>query len=131
MGYRIRAYQRSSDEAARAAGLEPVEHQLLLGVKHCIEREAGGIRDLRQHLGLNQKRTLDLVNRLVQKRLLERRKTMHQNGPTFLQLTGLGEALLKKISARERQHLQSQAPDLIRILHALADGNWVLGAGAD
>ncbi len=129
LDYRIRVFLRSGDERARKAGLDPIEHQLLLAFKQCVQRQAGGLREVRERLGLPQQRIVDLVNRLVKKRLLERRKSSRGGRTTFLQLTSAAETALALVSAREREHLRMHAPELIRILHTLADGNGSMAAG--
>jgi len=53
--YRIRAFLHSSDSAARAAGLEPQQHQLLLAVKGFAGE--GELIDRIEERGLVDRRT--------------------------------------------------------------------------
>jgi DNA-binding MarR family transcriptional regulator len=61
--YHIREFVRGSDEAARAAHLEPQQYQLLLAVRACTSRWETTIRHLADRLHLKHHSVVGLVDR--------------------------------------------------------------------
>src|SRR3954454_18173629 len=63
----IRRFVHFSEQAARAAGLEPQQHQLLLAVKGQPEDEEASVGALAERLQLQPHSALELVERLVER----------------------------------------------------------------
>lgn len=93
----LRQFLHWSGEQARAVGLTPAQHQLLLAV-----RGHGGppsIGDVAEHLLLRHHSVVELVDRTVQAGLLERVADETDQRVVRLQLTTDGEAMLARLSA--------------------------------
>src|SRR5437588_7061226 len=72
--YQIRRFLRFSEEAAYAAGLEPQQHQLLLAIKGLPEGRKATIGELAERLQLRHHSTVELIDRLVKRELVERHR---------------------------------------------------------
>ncbi len=62
--YQIRRFLSFSEQAARAAGLEPRQHQLLLGLKGLPAKARPTIGELAERLQIQHHSAVELVNRL-------------------------------------------------------------------
>ena len=65
--YQIRRFQRFSERAARAVGLEPHQHQLMLALKGLPQGVRPRVRELAERLQIQHHSTVELVNRLDRK----------------------------------------------------------------
>jgi len=117
--YHIRRYLRFSDEAARAAGLEPNQYQLLLAVKGLPENVDPTIGVLAERLHLRHHSTVELINRAEAKKLVERRRA---GSYVFVHLTKQGERVLARAVERRLEQLQVAGPLLVNALQQL-DGD--------
>src|SRR2546421_6776190 len=72
--YQIRRFIRYSEQVARSAGIEPQQHQVLLAVKGLPEGEKATIGKLAERLQLQHHSTVELIDRLCERGLVERRR---------------------------------------------------------
>src|ERR1051325_5616876 len=70
--HEIRRFVRASEDAARSAGLEPQQHQLLLALKGAPPGAAPTIAWLAERLQLQHHSAVGLVDRLAEHRLVRR-----------------------------------------------------------
>lgn len=120
--YSVRRFQQFSDSAARSAGLEPRQHQMMLAVK-ASEDEAMTIGEIADRLLIRHHSAVELVRRTEQRALVARTRGERDRRQVFVRLTPLGEEALIALSASHHRELQSAAPDLIRSLQRIiADG---------
>src|SRR5438105_14280317 len=70
--YQLRRFLRFSEQAARAAGLEPQQHQLLLAVKGLPEGRKATISALAERLQLAHHSTVELIDRLAERGFIQR-----------------------------------------------------------
>ena len=117
--YHIRRFLRHSEEAAAAAGVEARQYQFLLALKGLIEQQRVTIRDLAERMQLRHHSVVGMINRLVEKKLIERRRGEHDRRQVYIHLTVKGEALLRKLAVYHRGELVASGPDLVRALNAL------------
>lgn len=117
--YAIRRFIHFSEEAARAAGLEPQQHQLLLAVKGLSLRGSPTIRDIAERLQLRHHSTVELLDRMAEHGLIERTRDTADQRRVLITLTSAGEDILKKLSLLHRTELRSSGPDLVEALNAL------------
>lgn len=117
--YQLRRFLRFSEQAARAAGLEPQQHQLLLAVKGLPEGRKATIRTLAERLQLEHHSTVELVDRLAERGLIQRMRDEDDQRQVLVNLTPRGEEVLRKLSLSHRTELQSVGPDLVQALNAL------------
>ena len=119
MRYRIRLFLRFSEEAARAHGLEPQQHQLLLALKGIPEGARPTIRTLSARICLRHNSTVELVNRLVERGLLTKRHCEQDRREVLVELTPAGEGLLRNLSVLHLQELESTGRALVDALEGL------------
>ncbi len=117
--YRIRRFLRLSEDAAGQAGLEPRQHQFLLALKGLTQKERVTIRDLAEQMQLRHHSVVGLINRLVERKLVERRRGEHDRRQVYIHLTAKGEAILRDLSLFHRAELQATGPALVEALNSL------------
>ena len=115
--YQIRRFLRFSEEAARGAGLEPAQHQLLLAVKAC-EGEAT-VGWLAERLQLRHHSVVGLLDRLEDGGWVRRDRGAEDRRQVRVRLTGMGETVLAKLSAEHRKELGAAGRDLAAALQAI------------
>jgi DNA-binding MarR family transcriptional regulator len=102
----LRAFLHFSEAAARAAGLTPAQHQLLLAIKGAESATAPTIREIADSLMLRHHSVVELVNRAVAAGLLTRVHDPIDARCQRLVLTELGEHKLAGLSALHRDELR-------------------------
>lgn len=110
--YRIRRFLRFSEGAARAAGLEPQHHQLLLAVKGLPLGITATIGELAERLQLAQNTTQELVRRVERRGLVTTRQGPDDRRQVLVALTPAGEAALRDLSIAHLAELRSEAASL-------------------
>ncbi|HVL23802.1 MAG TPA: MarR family transcriptional regulator [Thermomicrobiales bacterium] len=113
--YQVRRFQRFSDEAARAADLEPQQHQILLAIKGS-DAESMTIGELAERLQIQHHSAVELVARAASRGLVTRERGEADRRQVFVGLTPAGEAALRELSSTHHRELLSAAPELIRVL---------------
>jgi DNA-binding MarR family transcriptional regulator len=119
--YQIRLFLRFSENAARAAGVEPQQHQLLLAVRGLPDGLKPTIGALAERMQLQHHSTVELIDRLVDRGFLCRLRATDDRRQVFVKLTRDGENFLKKLSLYHLQELQSTGPKFVKILQSLID----------
>jgi DNA-binding MarR family transcriptional regulator len=117
--YQIRRFLHFSEQAARATGLEPQQHQLLLAVKGQPVDEEASVGALAERLQLQPHSALELVERLVERGLVERRRDPLDRRRVLVRLTPQGEAALHHLTLHHWQELRTAGPALVAALEAL------------
>jgi DNA-binding MarR family transcriptional regulator len=120
--YRIRRFLRFSEAAARDAGLEPQQHQLLLAIKGMPADRVATIGDLADRLQLKHNSVDELVRRVEQRRLITTERGEDDRRQVIVSLTSEGEDALRELSLAHLEELRAEA-------HALVDGLEQLIAG--
>lgn len=114
----LRTFLRSSEQAARASGLTPRRHLLLLMIKGAPDgSERATIGDLTQRLQLAQSTVTELVDRAVRAGLVIRERSASDGRIGELRLSREAERRLARVfesNALEREKLR-------RLLAALDD----------
>lgn len=119
--YQIRQFLHFSEEAARASGIEPQQHQLLLAIKGLPEGTRPTITALSSRLSLRHHSTVELANRLVSRGAILRRHSEDDAREVLLELTPRGEQILRKLSVLHWQELQTSGPALSNSLRAIVE----------
>ena len=119
--FQIRRFTHFSEQAARAAGLEPQQHQLLLAVKGLPDGECATIGSLAERLQLQHHSAVELVGRSVSQGLVARSRGTADRRQVFVTLTPHGETLLRDLTLHHRRELRSAGPALVRALNALME----------
>jgi DNA-binding MarR family transcriptional regulator len=118
--HQIRRFLNFSEAAARAAGVEPQQHQLLLVLK-AVMPERPTIRVIAQRLQIQQNSAAELVKRSVERGLVKRTREREDRREASVGLTPTGERVLRGLSLAHRTELRSAAPTLLGAVHALVD----------
>lgn len=118
--YRIRQFLHFSEEAARAHGIEPQQHQLLLALKGLPPGARPTIGTLSSRLCLKHHSTVELVDRLVERGAVTRHHNKEDRREVLVALTARGERLLRSVSVLHWQELQAAGPTLSEALQAIA-----------
>jgi DNA-binding MarR family transcriptional regulator len=114
--YEIRRFLNFSERAARAAGLEPQQHQALLALKGLPEGKRATVGILAERLQIEHHSAVELTNRLVAKRLVVRSRSATDRREVILHLGRRGEKLLRELSLTHHGELSSAGPKLLRAL---------------
>ncbi len=114
--YEIRRYLNFSEEAARAARIEPQQHQALLAIKGLPDALSATVGALAKRLQIHHHSAVELSNRLESKGLIQRSRGMRDRREVLLRLTRRGEELLRNLSASHREELQTAGPRLLAAL---------------
>jgi DNA-binding MarR family transcriptional regulator len=117
--YRIRRFLHFSEGAARKAGLEPHQHQLLLAIRGLQAAKLPTIAELAERLQLAHNSTQELVRRTEQKGLIATSRGEADKRQVLVQLTTSGRAALRDLSVAHRDELRSQASELTAWLERL------------
>jgi len=119
--YQIRRFLRFSENAARQAGIEPQQHQLLLAVRGLPEGLKPTIGVLAERMQLQHHSTVELIDRLVDRGFLCRLRATDDRRQVLIKLTHDGEEFLKKLSLHHLQELQSVGPTFVTVLQSLIE----------
>jgi DNA-binding MarR family transcriptional regulator len=119
--FRIRQFLHFSEEVARAHGIEPQQHQLLLAIKGLPPGTRPTITAVSSRLCLRHHSTVELANRLVARGAIWRRHSDEDAREVLLELTPRGEQLLRDLSVLHLQELQMSGPALTESLKAITD----------
>jgi DNA-binding MarR family transcriptional regulator len=117
--HQIRRFLTFSEAAARAADVEPQQHQLLLALKALRPPERPTVRVVAERLLIQHNSAVDLVKRSVERGLVERRAGKEDRREASLRITSAGQRVLLGLSLAHRAELRSAAPALVDALNAL------------
>lgn len=120
--YQIRSFLNLSEQAARAAGLEPQHHQLLLAVKGAPRAHETTISYLAERLHLQHHSLVELLDRLEARRLVRRVRSRADRRVVLVRITPRGERLLRQLSLHHRNLLRSAGPALVGALQTAITG---------
>jgi DNA-binding MarR family transcriptional regulator len=119
--FQVRRFLRFSDEAARSADLEPQHHQMLLAL---MGSDSGPLTvgALADRLQIRPHSAAELVARAVSRGLVERNRGEVDQRQVFVEITEVGAAVLAELSTAHHRELLTAAPELIRVLQRIIDG---------
>jgi DNA-binding MarR family transcriptional regulator len=114
--YQIRRFLRFSEDQARAHGIEPQQHQLLLAIKGLPDGVKPTIGELASRMLIRHHSAVELVNRLTQRGMVERVAAETDHREVLVRLTKNGETLLRSLSVAHRGELRAKGPELMKAL---------------
>ncbi len=121
--YEIRKFLAFSERAAREAGIEPQQHQLLLALRGLPANQRPTIGAVAERLCVQHHTTVALVDKLEAQGLLRRDRTSPDRREVLLRLTARGMTLLVRLSTLHRDQLKTVGPAMVGALEAvLASG---------
>lgn len=122
--YQIRCFLAFSEQAARAAGLEPRQHQLMLSLKGLPRGSRPTIGEVAERLQIQHHSAVELVNRLAAAGYVLRKPAGvgEDQREVLLALTRKGEKVLRDLSLHHREELRSAGPTLVDALRRAMRG---------
>jgi DNA-binding MarR family transcriptional regulator len=113
--YHIRRFLHFSEQAARKAGLEPRQHQLMLTLKGLPAGTRPKIGELAERLQIQHHSAVELVNRLAAGGYVRRHRGEDRR-EVLLSLTPKGKKILRELSLHHKSELRTQGPALVSAL---------------
>jgi DNA-binding MarR family transcriptional regulator len=123
--YQIRRFLHFSEDAARQAGLEPQQQQLLLAIKGLPDRVHPTIGALAERMQLQHHSTVGLIDRLVDRGFLVRLRATDDRRQVLVKLTRDGENCVRRMALHHVHELQSTGPRFVGILQSLLDNEFI------
>ena len=117
--YQIRRILRFSEEAAYATDLEPQQHQLLLAIKGLPPGRKAAVGEIAERLQIRHHSTVELIDRLVKRGLVERHRDDEDQRRVIVNLTPQGEEILYALSQQMLTELRSTGSAFVQSLNAL------------
>jgi DNA-binding MarR family transcriptional regulator len=114
--YQIRRFQHFSEGVARATGLQPQQHQLMLTLKGLPRNIRPRVAELAERLQIKHHSAVELINRLSAGGYVRRHRGGKDHREVLLTLTPKGERILRTLSLYHRAELRTQGPALIAAL---------------
>lgn len=114
--FQIRRFLHFSEQAARRAGLEPQQHQMLLAVRGLPRAMRPRVAELAERLQIRHHSAVELADRLATAGYIRRRRGERDGREVLLELTSKGEKVLRELSLDHKAELQTRGKDLIRAL---------------
>lgn len=99
----LRRFLRFSEDAARAAGLTPQQHQILVAIRGHEGADLPTIGDLADALQIKHHSAVGLVDRMVEAGYLRRVASTVDNRRVHVSITQEGDAVLRSLTAAHRQ----------------------------
>ena len=116
---RLRRFERWSEQQARAAGLTPAQHQLLLAVRGHGDNRGPTVGEIADYLLLRHHSVVGLVDRAAAADLVTRHRDPDDHRTVRVQLTPHGEERLAALAALHLEELQRLALPLPRASRGL------------
>ena len=115
----LRLFLRFSEEAARAAGLTPAQHQLLLAVRGHAGPAAPSTGDVAEALQLRLHSAVELVRRAERAGLVTTSADPDDHRRRLISVTDGGQRHLADLTALQRRELRRFRADLEAVLREL------------
>lgn len=101
----IRRFLRFAEEGARAEGITPQQHQVMLSIKGQPNRDWASIGEVADFLQLRHHTVVGLVDRCVGAGLVQRHQSADDRRKVEISLTSRGEAILARLVKRNSKEL--------------------------
>jgi DNA-binding MarR family transcriptional regulator len=126
--YQLRRFLHFSEQAARGAGLEPRQYQLMLAIKGLPADVRPRVGELAEKMQIQHHSAVELVNRLAAGNYVRRRRGGVDRREVLLTLTPKGERVLGELAFHHRAELRNAGPALLRALRRVVNGSSAKGA---
>ena len=119
--YLLRKFLRFSKDFLREkADLNPEQYEALLAIKAFEAHHRATISDLSERLQIKHHSAVNIVDRLVEKKLINRAAGETDRRQRHLSLTAKAEQLLENLAAVHRKEIRGRSLDLIKALELLS-----------
>jgi DNA-binding MarR family transcriptional regulator len=124
--YQIRRFLHFSEQAARAEGLEPQQHQMLLAIRAWNrddpEDHGPAIGQLAESMFIRHHSAVGLVDRMEEQGLAERIRGRHDRREVRVRLTPRGAKVLERLASAHHAELKNSGPQLVQALTVVLEG---------
>ncbi len=117
--FQIRQFLHFTEEAARAHGMEPQQHQLLLAIKGLPKGARPTVTTISDRLCLRHHSTVELIDRLEKQGAVARQHGKEDRREVLLHLTPRGEERLRRLTVSIWPQLQVEGMALSGSLQKL------------
>ncbi len=117
--FQIRQFLHFTEEAARAHGMEPQQHQLLLAIKGLPKGARPTVTTISDRLCLRHHSTVELIDRLEKQGAVARQHSKEDRREVLLRLTPRGEERLRRLTVSIWPQLQVEGMALSGSLQKL------------
>ena len=117
--YELRRFENLSEQAARAAGIEPQQFQALLAVKGLPISLEPTIGVLAERLQIQHHSAVELVDRLEMHGLLKRMRDSKDRRQVLLRLTKRGDEILRHVALPNQAELRTSGLTILRALQTV------------
>ena len=116
----VRKFLRFSKELVKTtAGLNSEQYEALLAIKAFTSNNALTIAELSERLQVKHHSTVNIVDRLVARKLVRRNTSSHDRRARHLKLTPAGNDLIERLAAVHRQEIRRRSAEIIAVLERL------------
>jgi len=118
--YLGRKFLRFSKDFLRAkAGLNPEQYEALLAMKASSSPNGLTISELSERLQVRHHSTVNIVDRLVQSKLITREAGETDRRQRYVHLTAKGEKLIEDLASVHHKELRDRSEEMIQALERL------------
>ncbi|MEY2544859.1 MAG: hypothetical protein QOE81_2320 [Verrucomicrobiota bacterium] len=118
--YLVRKFLRFSKDFLRAnAGLNPEQYEALLAIKSFDAPVGLTISQLSERLQVKHHSAVNIVDRLVEKKLVTREAAETDRRQRHVQLTAKGQTLIEELAIVHRKELRHRSAEMIKALERL------------
>ena len=119
----LRRFLRWSEEQAKAAGLTPAKHQLLLAVRGHPDPSGPTVGEIADYLVLRHHSAVGLIDRAVADGLVKRNADPRSKSVVRITLTPAGMDKLESLSEAHLEELAHLAPTMQALWRAVAQSD--------
>lgn len=116
----LRKFQFFSEQASREQGLTAQQYQALLAIKGHDDVQPFTVKVLAQFLMIKHNSAVELVDRIADVGLVERKHTEPDRRRVVIELTPHGRQVLRRLASMHRRELHRLAPEFTRYFRHFA-----------
>lgn len=118
--YLLRKFLRfSKDFLKRTADFSSEQYEALLAIKALPSNDGLTISDLSERLQIKHHSAVNIVDRLVERKLVRRQPGPRDRREKHLELTAAGVSLIEKLAAVHRKEIRKRSAEMIAVLQRL------------
>jgi DNA-binding MarR family transcriptional regulator len=117
--YRIRLFLNGTDDAVRAAGLEPEQYQLILAVVGMPPGRAATIGAIAERLQVRHHTAVERIDRLERMHMLRRTHRTSDRREVVIEVTPAGHRKFASLARLRLKELRQSGPALVKSLDAV------------
>lgn len=118
--YLLRKFLRfSKDVLSKAERVTPEQYEALLAIKAFTSSEGLTILQLSERLQVKHHSAVNIVDRLVERKLVTREAAKTDRRRRHVQMTAKGEKLIEELAAVHRKEMRTRSTEMIKALERL------------